>query len=699
MRLCVCRSWLVCLLITPISLGVAAQSPQLVAPVIVSGQRSASADTARQRADETEGQSAASVVQNEIERLAADRAEVLFPMLPRVTTSVLNQGLSTGVIIRGFDGSNYLFINDLPDVARMFVRDLVTVESLDVRQGHSSVLYGSGTPGGSLNYRLRGAGSADGTTLTRFRAGLVLEGNGGTSSQLQWRTEADIARPASADMPIAWRVVGAVQGGDAWQQVVDTGRGTAMADALYQYNSGQLRATVEWQRNNRPFSFGTVYVNGQVQYDKVYVGPEAQSTRDTTRAALAWQQSLSLNWQLQAQAQTAVVRRDETLQGYWAIVSPTQLSGYYRRLHDDYQQHDARLELNGKFATGPVKHVLMAGAEWHATNIDFNAPQCIACFNIDVANPVFNVPGDRLTLIPRRQRDESRQRAVYVFDRMQLTPTYAAEFGARKTTLSAISSAALSDAPVWATTTNVADTVVSAALEAKLGLRSVLRASYDEAFLPNQGQDRFGQFVAPRRSSQREIAYRWRPAGMSGASLNINAFEIIQNNITARDTSTPVVTGAVKLIGVRRNRGVDAAWSQPINDEWAVRLVGSYVQARMIAKTSTSLGDQPVGVPKLLGSARLSRTIVWTPITEAMRCEVWLMQSGSSKRYGDARNTFQVAGYGLTSTGGSCGRGGWNASITVSNLFGKRYVSAITAADDIYQGDPRRISLFLSRSF
>ena len=36
----------------------------------------------------------------------------------------------------------------------------------------------------------------------------------------------------------------------------------------------------------------------------------------TIHAALAWQQWLSLNWQLQAHAQTAVVRRDETLQGY-----------------------------------------------------------------------------------------------------------------------------------------------------------------------------------------------------------------------------------------------------------------------------------------------------------------------------------------------------------------------------------------------
>ena len=153
------------------------------------------------------------------------------------------------------------------------MRDLVTVDSLELRQGHSSVLYGSGAPGGAFNFRLRGAGGADAATLTRFRAGLVLEGGQRTSTELQWRTEADVARPVTADVPIAWRVVGAAQGGNAWQQVVDTSRSTVMTDALYQYQSGQLRGTVEWQRNNRPFSFGTVYVNGQVQYDIVYVGP------------------------------------------------------------------------------------------------------------------------------------------------------------------------------------------------------------------------------------------------------------------------------------------------------------------------------------------------------------------------------------------------------------------------------------------
>ena len=83
----------------------------------------------------------------------------------------------------------------------MFVRDLVTVEPLEVRQGHSSVLDGSGALVGAPYYRLRSAGSANGTTITRFRAGLMLEGNGGTSSQLQWRTEADVARPGRHRYP------------------------------------------------------------------------------------------------------------------------------------------------------------------------------------------------------------------------------------------------------------------------------------------------------------------------------------------------------------------------------------------------------------------------------------------------------------------------------------------------------------------
>ena len=127
--------------------------------------------------------------------------------------------------------------------------------------------------------------------------------------------------------------------------------------------------------------------------------------------------------------------------------------------------------------------------------------------------------------------------------------------------------------------------------------------------------------------------------------------------------------------------------------------MGSYVQARIVTKTSAALGDVPVGVPTLLGSARVSRSFTWAPLMEAMQCEAWLMQSGSGRRYGDAANTFQVAGYGLTSVGANCAQGGWSASVAASNLLGKRYVSGITAADDIYQGDPRRVSVFLSRSF
>lgn len=669
-----------------------AQPSVVVTPVIVTG--SAASTSARLRADDAEGQSVARLERPEIEGLAADRAETLFPLLPGVTPGVLQQGLSTGVIVRGFDASGFVFVNDMPDVSRMFVRDMVTVESLEVRQGQASVLYGAGTPGGVLNYRLRDAGAAN---HSRLAVGLTTEGN--VAPQLQWRTELDVARPQTQSMPVAWRVLAAVQGGDAWQEVIHTDRGTLMVDALYRYAGGQVRATVDWQRNHRQFAFGTVYANGTVQYGKVYVGPEAHSTRDTARAAVDWQHSINRNWQVRTQLQTATVRRNETLQGYWTIASATELSGYYRRLNDEYAQHDMRFDLVGKISTGPVRHELTFGSEWHATSIDFNAPQCIDCFRIKIDNPVFDVPGSQLTLNPRRQRDQSHQSGLYVFDRLQFAPDWAAEAGIRRTRMSAISSASLSAAPAWATTTDVADTVASAAIERRVDGNSLLRASYDEAYLPNSGQDRSGQFVAPRRSSQRELSYRWRPSGGPGPAFTLNLFDIGQSNITARDLSTPIVPGAVKLIGTRRTRGVDAMWSQRLVDNWAIYAVGSYAQSKMTTKTSANQGDEPVGVPRLLGSIRVSRTFAWETPGATTTCSGWLMQSGTGKRYGDVGNTFRVPGYGLTSLGANCGQGAWSASLSVSNLAGKRYVEGITAADDISQGNPRRISMFVTHRF
>ncbi len=691
--MCGYRRGLIYLVLALATVPAHAQTPVVVTPVVVTG---ASASTsARQRADDAEGQSVGRVERMDADSITADRAEALFPMLPGVTPGVLQQGLSTGVIVRGFDASGFVFVNDLPDVGRMFVRDLATLESLQVRQGQASVLYGAGTPGGVLNYRLREAGAAN---HSRASFGITTEGN--RAQHIQWRTELDVAWPATESRPIAWRLLAATQGGDAWQDVIRTDRGTVMADAFFRYASGQVRATAEWQRNHRQFSFGTVYVNGQVQYDKIYVGPEASSTRDTARVALDWQHSVASDWHARAQLQTAQVRRNETLQGYWTIASPTQLSGYYRRLNDDYAQHDLRLELAGKEMTGPVRHEISVGVESHATNVDFNAPQCIDCFRLKIDNPVFDVPGTQLTLNPRRQRDQSHQKAIYAFDRLQLTPKWAAEVGARRTWMSAVSSGSLADTPVWATTTDVADTVFSAALERRLSTREVLRASYDEAYLPNTGQDRNGQFVAPRRSSQRELSYRWRPSGGTGPTLHLNLFDVQQNNITARDVSTPVVPGAVKLIGARRSRGMDATWVQPMGDDWVVHFVGSYVQSKMTTKTSASQGDEPAGVPKLLGSVRVAREFGWPLAAEAtLKCSGWFMQSGTGKRYGDIRNTFRVPGYGLTSLGANCGQGAWSASLSVSNLLGKRYVEGITAADDIYQGNPRRVSVFVSRNF
>lgn len=55
-------------------------------------------------------------------------------------------------------------------------------------------------------------------------------------------------------------------------------RQAGLAGLTWRYGDGSaLHVEVEGQRNHRPFSFGTVYVNGQFLFDRSYVGPQARS--------------------------------------------------------------------------------------------------------------------------------------------------------------------------------------------------------------------------------------------------------------------------------------------------------------------------------------------------------------------------------------------------------------------------------------
>ena len=70
-----------------------------------------------------------------------------------------------------------------------------------------------------------------------------------------------------------------------------------------------------------------------------------------------------------------------------------------------------------------------------------------------------------------------------------------------------------------------------------------------------------------------------------------------------------------------------------------------------------------------------------------MDSAVWLGVTAVGPRMGDAANTVRVAGFARVDAGAHAGwPGGHSVQFGVRNLENLRYVEAVTAADDVFQG-------------
>ena len=134
--------------------------------------------------------------------LGGVRIEDIAGLVPGLQVDVLNAGLSSAVKLRGFAVTR-LHYNGMPDVQRMFTRDLVTVDRIDVLAGPSALALGITSPGGVMHY----VGKQP-RFKTSHTASFKLDSNG------VGRAEIDLTGRMGHDQsPLAFRLVAAGQDG------------------------------------------------------------------------------------------------------------------------------------------------------------------------------------------------------------------------------------------------------------------------------------------------------------------------------------------------------------------------------------------------------------------------------------------------------------------------------------------------------
>ncbi len=611
-------------------------------------------------------------------------------------------GLSSGVGFRGFALSNQsnsqlqgsrAYLNGHPDIAWRFARDPATVARVQVLQGNDATLLGAGAPGGTVQYISKSPVGIE--SLRLQSSGVAVNSSTGLRFILDGEKHIGLVQV---------RAVLAAQGGERTLEGVLDNRNAALLATKLPWATGDVRLDIEHHSNSLPFPFGTAYAGKRFWLDQPYVDQRATAQRHYRRQALYVRQELSSTTTLNAHWQRVRSSRDETLLGFFDPLNATQLRGYYRLIKEENAQTDMGLKLDGiqSFGNllpnenkGAVTHQWTVAYAENSQNRAFSGPQNIGGFSLDLVNPQFPVNLAALTLSPRFSYETFREKGLGASSVWQLQ-NFELRIGMRRSTV-AIDSATSPNLPQLRVSDATQNTT-SVGLGYALPHDQRVWLSHAESFQPNRGRLSGGAYLPSSLGRQREIGWERAWAGdMPGAELNtftsgkasLQLFDIAQTNLPRRDPADP---DAFVLIGAVRSTGITAALDLdygPMSFKSAI----TQQNARILNATAAQ-GNQLTGVPAKFGSAGVSAKTALGVLA--------LQAQGAGKLAGDATESFSAPGYVMygarwqapaSASPANSGKSiQWG--IRLDNLLDKSYVRALTGADNVWQGQRRKLTVW-----
>ena len=439
-----------------------------------------------------------------------------------------------------------------------------------------------------------------------------------------------------------------------------------------------------------------------MRFNQLFASPHQQSLRAMNRQALRWQLTSPSNaadgaagWLLNADFSGAGVLRDETLIGFWTVVSSTRLSGYATRCHDDALQHYARLAGQWRGRLVGLSHTLDACATASRQQFVFAGAQNIGGFGLSVDAPDFDaVDLARLPMSTRYRSERADERGHFLQDRLRLALGLTLALGARRLRYLVAadrSRAGLKDAA------QVQDNVWQAGLVGDAAAALVPYASYTQGQEPNRGNARDGSFLAPQRSAQWELGLRGQHATKAGSQRwQLAACRIDLDNLPMTD---PLDRSALITSGARRVQGWEASW-QGRQGGWRARAQVNLQHSHNRLLTDPTQGEAFVGAAGHSAAARVDAMG-----DAAAAAGAWLQRQAVGPRIANVENTQALPGHSLWDAGlywqlPSPGpAAGLRLNGTLRNALNRDHVATITALDKVYQGPRRSLWLGLSGSF
>ncbi|KQP38950.1 TonB-dependent siderophore receptor [Pseudorhodoferax sp. Leaf274] len=575
--------------------------------------------------------------------------------------------------VRGFSaGSRSAFRDGLRDFAFNgqggIVIESYGLERVEVLRGPSSVLYGQGDAGGTVNLVSKRPTREDLREVQlqlgshqRRQAATDLGGSFGPDSPWSWRLTA-LARDSATQIDHVEDDRLFVAPALTWQPNADT-RLTLLAD--HQRNA-RGQGYQAWPRVGTlaPAAFGTIS-------ERRFVGEPGFDRFDQRRSSAGYQfehrldESVTLRQNLRATAQET--RANSIYEAGYDDGGPLVRrfgSAGRERIHSFTLDN----QLQWRFTQGALSHTVLAGLD-HQRFRGSDGAAYAAMPSLDLMNPVYGQP---LPIGPDAPADDRSQRltqtGLYLQDQVKLGERWAFTLGGRWDR-SQTSTTTLADGTTAAQRDHAFTWRAGAVYLADGGWAPYVGLA--RSFSPTVGTDAQNRAFRPETARQAEAGVRWQPAGQ-GMALQAAVFDLRRQNVLTGDPQNPdfsVQRGEVRSRGLELEakatlaRGLDLVAAYTFNDVEVTR------------STGTDLGHTPSATPRQMASLWLG----WQMLP-GMKLSAGVRHVG--RTWGDEEETVAVPGYTLLDAAllfelgqWAAGYDRWTLALNASNLTDRRYVA------------------------
>ncbi len=548
------------------------------------------------------------------------------------------------------------------------------VERAEVVAGPASVLYGQASPGGILNF------TSKRPTLAR-RNEVQIQ----TGSYDRAQGAFDFSGPLDKDARFLYRVAGlarytrsevnyvkeermALAPSFTWAPTADTSL-TILSDYVHDPSAG-FWTLLPYQGTLLPNRYGKISPS-------FYVGaPNFESFRRTQYSlGYAFEHRFNEAWAVRQNLRARKVDIDyRAVQGSTLLSDMRTLTRQAYTADENLRTFQVDTQLESRFATGPLRHTVLAGLDYQRRLWD-NFTRYGAAPSLDILRPNYNQP---IALPPVFQDADQTQNQLgaYVQDQIKWGGLVLLAGGRQD----------------WADTTTdnqlarLKTTQNDQAFTGRVGLLYLFGngiapyASYASSFQPVTGTAFGGGAFQPTKGEQWEVGVKYQPQGVD-SFMTVSAYSLTQSNVTTPD---PLHTGFSVQTGEVRSRGIDVSGVASLAQGLSLRASYSYLDNEITKANDASRGKTLANTPSNLASIWADYTIGNGPITG-------LGFGGGVKYVGDAYttnlNTQKIPSFTLADAVIHYDLGqaapaltGAKLQLNASNLFDKEYVSYCTAA-------------------